>query len=310
MIRVFALAVFLAAPLASAQLAPATRAAVPTTRPSPEELHAQAYQLMRQEKFDMATPLLNRAYNETAAKQRTRPLILNRALLDLVQKGNLPRAINDISQHFARNSAPDEEASNLLGSLLQLAADNPRWRDGPIYADGFREFARREAVLERHRTGYKRWGTKWITQAEFDEIKRKDKELVEQIDAQGRVVSRLTMTVTTLTDQYNIAATRARGFANHIHVGINPTSCALCAEMAEAGRNATEISADLHVASGELKRATTTYQRLQRRTAKPTWPTRYPPIDPDAPPPKPPEHPALTALAATAPAAAANAQDA
>jgi len=264
---------------------------------------------MREEKFDKATPLLNRAYNETPAAQRSRPLILNRALLDLVQKGNLPRAIKDMSQYFARNPAPDEEASNLLGSLLQLAAENPRWRNGPLYADAFREFARREATLERHRPGYKRWGPKWLTQAEFDEIKRKDRELNAQITEQGQVVSRINMTVTTLTDQYNTAATRARGFSNHVHVRryndpivINPTPCPVCAAMAEAAQSVQEISADVNVASGELQRANTKYQQLQLRAAKPTWPTRYPPIDPDAPPPKPPEHPALAALATSEPA--------
>jgi len=273
---------------------------------------------MRQEKFDKATPLLNRAYNETPAAQRSRPLVLNRALLDLVQKGNLPRAIKDLSQFFARNPAPDEEASNLLGSLLQLAADNPRWRNGPIYADAFREFARREAVLERHRTGYKRWGPKWITQAEFDEIKRKDRELVEQINEQGAAMERIRMTVQTLTVQYNEVANKARGFSNHAHVRryndpiqINPQPCALCAAMAEATQSLNDITPELHAASKDLERATVKYQALQLRTVKPIWPTRYAPIDPDAPPPKPPEHPALAALATTEPAAgAANATDA
>ena len=268
---------------------------------------------MRQEKFDKATPLLNRAYNETPAAQRSRPLILNRALLDLVQKGNLPRAIKDLNQYFARNAAPDEQASNLLGSILELAAQNPRWRDGPLYAEAFREFARREATLERHRPGFRRWGPKWITQAEFDEIRRKDRDLSLQIQEQGAVVSRITATVTTLTNQYNNAATRARGFANHVHVRryndpivINPTPCPICAAMAEAGQSVKEISADLNVATDELTRATRTFQQLQLRTVKPTWPTRYEPIDPDAPPPKPPEHPALAALAATEPAGTTN----
>jgi tetratricopeptide (TPR) repeat protein len=333
MVRVIPVLVLLAAPLASGQVslpktptnAPTTDApppsrvtspqsplptsrpvSPPATKPSPAELHAQAVEFMRQEKFDKATPLLNRAYNETPAAQRSRPLILNRALLDLVQKGNLPRAIKDLSQYFARNPAPDEEASNLLGSILELASQNARWRDGPLYAEAFREFARRETTLERHRPGYKRWGPKWITQGEFDDTRRKDDDLMVQIADQGEVVRRITLTVTTLTDQYNTAATRARGFSNHVHVRryndpivINPTPCAICAAMAEAAASVRDISADLNVATGELDRATRTYKQLQTRAVKPTWPTRYSPIDPNAPPPKPPEHPALAALAAT-----------
>lgn len=268
----------------------------------------QAYGFMRQDKFDKATPLLNRAYNETPAAQRGRSLVLNRALLDLVQKGNLPRAMKDLYQYFARNPAPDEEASNLLGSILEIAAQNPRWRDGPLYADAFREFARREAVLERHRPGFKRWGATWITQAEFDEIQRKDRELQTQLYDQYQLITRASTNLQSLTQQYNTADAKVRGFANHVHYR-DPNSrvvqlggtCPICQAMYEASQSLNEISADLKAANNELVRANAAYEQLQRRATKPTWPTRYEPIDPNAPPPRPPEHPALAALAATEP---------
>jgi len=320
MIRSFALVILVIASMTSAQVlaparaptlpptpppAPTSRPFTPATKPSPAELHAQAYDFMRQEKFDKATPLLNRAYNETPAAQRSRPLVLNRALLDLVQKGNLPRAMKDLYQYFARNPAPDEEASDLLGSILEMAAQNQRWRDGPLYADAFREFARRETVLERHRPGFKRWGPKWITQGEFDEIQRKDREVQQQIYDQYQRVDRATTTMRSLAQQYNTAATKARGFANHSHVrrvGDPIVPCPICAAMYEATQSATELSAELDAANKELDRENKIYEQLQRRTTKPTWPTRYDPIDPDAPPPKPPEHPAIAAaLAATQP---------
>ena len=321
MIRLFALVILLAAAWSSSSVTsaqavaspraptlppPTSRPFTPATKPSPAELHAQAYQFMRQEKFDKATPLLNRAYNETPPAQRSRPLVLNRALLDLVQKGNLPRAMKDLYQYFARNPAPDEEASDLLGSILEMAAQNSRWRDGPLYADAFREFARRETVLERHRPGFKRWGAKWITQGEYDEIQRKDRELQQQIYDQYQRVDRATTTARSLTQQYNTAATKARGFANHSHVrraGDPIVPCPICAALYEATQSATELSAELEAANKELDRENKIYEQLQRRTTKPTWPTRYDPIDPDAPPPKPPEHPAIAAaaLAATQP---------
>jgi hypothetical protein len=310
MIRILLLAVVLAAPLASAQVvvpvppaSPAARPAAPATKPSPAELHAQAYEFMRAERFDKSMPLLNRAYIQTPAAQRSRPLIFNRALLDLVQKANLPRGIKDLHQHLARNPAPDEQASNLLGSLLEFAAENPRWRSGPLYADAFREFARREAVLERHRPGFKRWGPKWITQEEFDEIKRKDKELQEQMAAQGEVVNRRSTIVNSLRQQYTTAAQRAVAFSNHVHVRrhndpivINPTPCARCVAMQEAQQSVTELAPELHAATAELRRAVDAYEALKKRVVRPQWPRRYDPLPPDAPPPQPPQHPAVQAL--------------
>ena len=345
MIRTFLLSVFLVAPIVSAQVAVSPTAqqpppppppplsppsqppsatpvapvapAAPATRPSPAQLHEQAVAFMREEKFDKATPLLNSAYNQTPAAQRSRPLILNRALLDLVQKSNLLRGIKDINLYFTRNPAPDEEASNILGSLLELAADNSRWREGPIYAEAFREFARREAVLERHRPGFKRWGPKWLTQAEFDEIKAKDRELVEQIEAQGRVVNRLQATYATLSDQYDKAARQARGFSNHVHIRryndpvvINGKPCQLCEALRVAQESVLEINADLQAANGELRRATSRYAALQSRQTKPQWPRRYDPIAVDAPPPEPPKHPAIAALEAAEQAATKPAEDA
>jgi hypothetical protein len=341
MIRTFLVAVVLAAPSASAQVGVPTtpaqavpqrpsqsppRAAAPATRPSPAQLHEQAVAFMREERFDKATPLLNRAYNETPPAQRSRPLILNRALLDLVQKTNLMRGVKELNQYFTRNPAPDEQASNILGSLLELAAENPKWREGPIYAEAFREFARREAVLERHREGFKRWGPKWITQSEFDEIKAKDRELMEQISAQANTVDRLRATFTTLSEQYERVAKQARGFSNHIHVRkhddpivINPRPCALCEAMRVAQESVLDLNADLHAASGELSRASSRFAALQSRVTKPQWPRRYDPIPVDAPPPAPPQHPAIAAREAadeqaagttTKPAAAVAAGDA
>ena len=119
------------------------------------------------------------------------------------------------------------------------------WRNGPIYVDAFQEFARREAVLERHRPGFKRWGPKWITQAEFDEMLAKDRDLMQEIYDQGRLINRLNLSVTTLGEQFNTAATRANGFSNHVHIRrhndpivINPPPCPVCAAMYEAGQSA------------------------------------------------------------------------
>lgn len=329
MVRTLIAAVVLAAPLAWAQVAapvsPARPASpppapvratslpppspAPATRPAPAELHAQAYAFMRDEQFDKATPLLNRAFNETPAPQRSRALILNRALLDLVQKVNPMRGIKDLHQYLTLNHAPDEQGSNILASLLELAAQNKRWRDGPLYADAHREFARREAVLERHRPGFKRWGHRWITQEEFDAIKDRDKALELQIDEQGQLVSRLSAGQISLHQQYTTVANRARGFANHVHVRryndpvrLDPQPCASCTAMYEAQQSINDISAEMQTLAAQLRRETAKLEQLKTRRVKPQWPRRYPPIDPNAPPPPPPLYPAVTALEGAEPA--------
>ena len=319
MIRTCLLAVVLAAPIASAQVGVPTtpvqqtapRTVSPATRPSPAELHEQAVEFMRQEKFDKATPLLNRAYNETPPAQRPRPLVLNRAILDLVQKTTLMRGIKDLSVYFTRNPAPDEQASNILGSMLELAADNPKWRDGPIYGEAFREFARREAVLERHRPGFRRWGPKWITQAESDDIRRKDQELAEQITGQARVINRLRDSYMTLTRQFDDVTKQVTAFGRHVHVRrhneiVLPGPCARCEALDTAQRSLLEINADLQSVTGELRRASSLFDALQARLVKPQWPRRYDPIPVDAPPPAPPQHPAVAAMAEAEEQAKAN----
>ena len=261
---------------------------------------------MRQERFDKATPLLNRAYNETLPQERSRPLVLNRALLDLVQKSNALRGIRELSAYLATQPEADEEASNLLGSLLDLAARNPKWRDGPIYSEGFREFARREAMLERSREGFKRWGAKWITQEEFDRIKQRDKELEAQIVEQGKTIERLNLSTRSLNEQYANAERQIRGFGNHSHrrslhgPSLSSSSCTQCRAMYEAQASLNEIGAEMHGVAAEARRVVRLYEDLQKRVTRPTWPRRYEPIEPSATQPPPVEDAGAEVVAAPA----------
>jgi hypothetical protein len=291
------------APAAPATIPVSFAARPPATRPSPDQLLAQAYEQMRQERFDRATPLLNRAYERTPQEARRRALVLNRALLDLVQKTNALRGVRELHAYMARETAPDEQASNLLGSLLDLVAQNPRWRDGPIYADAFREFARRESALERERPGFKRWGAKWITQEEYDRIKQRDRELEEEIAQHGRAIERLNVTARSLNEQYANAEKQLKGLGFHGHrrgiydPQVDTSACAQCRAMHEAQASLTEVGAEMNALAAELKRETKRYQDLQKRVTRPTWPRRYDPIDPSAPPPAPLRDPGTEAQA-------------
>ena len=307
MVRAFVVTVCLAAPLASAQLAPAPTSAptptpapaasatrpvqpMPTTKPTPEQLHAQAYAFMSAEKFDKATPLLNRAYNETPPAQRSRALVLNRALLDLVQKQNVMRGVKELHEYLTRDTTPDEQASNIFGASIDLAANNARWRDGPIYAAALREFARRQAALERARPGFRRWGAEWITEEELQAIKQKQKEQAEQAAEAYNVLVARNNDLKSVTVQYANARTQFGGFRNHRHQSVNGrtpyrTDCPQCTAFLEARESVNVLSAELNKVTQRVNQAQREYDTLAKRQIKPTWPAKFPPIDPSAPPP-------------------------
>src|SRR5688572_19830089 len=92
----FPAAAAIAAPVPAAPPPIAPAPAPPATRPSPHEFHVQAYEFMRVGKWERASPLLARAYNDTPPAQRTRALVLNRAIMDLAQRQNLLRGIQDL----------------------------------------------------------------------------------------------------------------------------------------------------------------------------------------------------------------------
>ena len=321
MVRAFVVAVCLAALPASPQAAPpaqpppqpsrspssAAAAAAPASRPSFDDLHAQAYTLMAAGKFDKAAPLLNRAFDGTPEAQRSRALVLNRAILDLVQKRNVLRGVKDLYAYLGHNERPDEDASNILGASLNLVADNEKWRDGPIYADAFREFARREAVLERGRPGFRRWGAGWITQAEYDAIKLKDKDLTEQIASQYQTLSTRTTDLNGLREQYATAGKQYAAYSTHRHPPMKDrpvyiSNCPSCQALLSARQTLNELSVEIRKASVELQQVRSVYESLQKKQIKPTWPARFEPINPAAPEPPPPPIVPLGLDVATQPA--------
>jgi hypothetical protein len=165
-------------------------------------------------------------------------------------------------------------------------------------------------VLERYRPGFKRWGPKWISEKEYDDIKIRDRELEAQLTEQAAVLNRVGAEIKTATAQYNTAYAQALGFSNHVHVSGNPNGlkkkptsiyglnqvvtdandCALCRAMNEATSTANDLGAELQALGKEQTREQARYDDLKKRLTKPTWPARFPPIDPNAPPPKPPDN--------------------
>src|SRR5438045_1545419 len=98
-ILLFAVTVSASLDVAPAQLATTRPTAVPATRPSIEQLHAQAYQLMRAGQYQKAAAPLEQAYRAKPAAEQGRALLLNHALLDVMQKINAMRAVKDLRDY-------------------------------------------------------------------------------------------------------------------------------------------------------------------------------------------------------------------
>jgi hypothetical protein len=285
---------------ANAPAAPVPPAPSPATQPSPQELHAQAYQFMRAGQFDRATPLLNRAFNLTPPAQRDRALILNLALLELVQKQSVLHGIRELYAYMARHPKHDEAAMNILGSSLNVAVENPKWRDGPIYSAAYREFSRREVAMERLRPGFRRWGPRWITEEDWQEIKRKERELTRQMSELGEKMTRLDTDMKSATAQMAEARRRVSAFGWHSH-GTDPTvpvyigSCTTCQQLEGLADVVNELMQGIHAESLEMSDYRKRYDELKKELdkLKPDWPASYDPIDPSAPPPPEPANPPL-----------------
>src|SRR5437016_1612499 len=116
------LLMILAASASAQAIAPSTRpvSPAPATRPSIEQLHAQAYDLMRAGQTQKAGVLLEQAYRARPLAEHDRALVLNHALLDIQQKVNAMRAAKDLREYLRLHPEPDDQATNLLGAALQL----------------------------------------------------------------------------------------------------------------------------------------------------------------------------------------------
>ena len=283
-----------------AAVAPATRAAGDL---SPEESHRQAVELMNAGQFDKASPLFDKIFKATAQQQRSRALILNRAILDIAQKRLVMRAVRDVSEYLRANRGEDEYATNVLAVAMNLAAENPRWKQSPVWQNAFKEWDRRNYLLDHSRKGWRRWGARWISEEEFKTIENRKEDLRRAMEAQSDRVNRAVLSVRSLMQQQQNAYENQAAFnylrQNMDYIQKHPNSnirqrlsaqhgeTRMAQEELNAWAAVQELGGEIAVAVRELSDEQAALGKLrQELTAiRPDWPTRMAPIDPDAPPP-------------------------
>lgn len=143
--------------------------------------HCRGFAYLKLGQLDKAKPALERAYNGT---KTNRSLIINHAVIDILQKTNAMRAVNDLKK-YAILHPEDELAVNLWGMALDRAATGRKLIGIEQHA---KDYLAVDAILQKTRPGFKRWGTEWISEKEFMPIERERKQNQEACAAAQRGV--------------------------------------------------------------------------------------------------------------------------
>jgi tetratricopeptide (TPR) repeat protein len=104
---------------------------------------------------------------ETAGEKADRALVLNLAALHI--ESDDPLAAVRLCQSYlqAHSAVPDEPLLNAMGCALVQAMQKSPGREVEKLAEAFMELTEK---LERTRPGMKRWGTEWVTAAEYKSL--------------------------------------------------------------------------------------------------------------------------------------------
>jgi hypothetical protein len=279
-------------------------AARATTAPAPslDELHAQAVELMRQQQYAKAAIAMKRVYESKPSHQQSRTVMLNQAIIDIAQKVNTPRTVRDLTAYLAAHREPDEFATNVLGSALNIAADTGRFRQTRFFSAGVKEWERRNYVLEQSRADAHRWGTKWLTPDEWDQLQKRRTELQREVNTQLENVARAQWQVDSLqATQRQILAdapipTQRPAPPIYEDPGRGPIDPReldrhrglTASELYESRRferliaetEARKMDGEIHQAIRELQNEQQKLRAAQNSFPKPQWPMRFDPIEP------------------------------
>jgi hypothetical protein len=296
------IALFLICALATA---PATRSAKPQAVDL-AALHTQAYELLLKHDYPKAKTPLEKVYEKTPSASRSRALVLNHAILDVTQKTYVMRALKDLTEYLTKNRDPDEEATNILGGALNTAvAVNSKIKSGDLWQSAFREWDRRNYVLDHSRNGWRRWGTRWIDDAEYARIQEQIKSLKQVVLDQQEVANRAYDRAASVSQQYTNAVNakeQARYLVQYLQwyngtynlprqLNTNPSDpnylqfqpSAAVNNYTNAYMEAQRLGPEMEAAIRELNIEQQKLADLQKKVIRPEWPTRFEPVDPNGP---------------------------
>jgi hypothetical protein len=274
-----------------AATAPARPQPVVELPPDMLELHQQAVELMRARTLAEAGPIMEKIGKAVPPQQRGRAFTINRTILDLGQKRLLMRGVKELGDYLIKNRAEDEYATNVLGGALNIAARDPSLKKGALWQAAFTEWDRRNYVLDHSRPGYHRWGTKWLTEEENNDLKAKKQAREDAIAKQYERITQLWSNFDAKRREYEtlVRNTPVYGFGpyqgGNLVPGQNqqPIDPNLYQQQMANQRYqqlALEQSADeVTQVANEYKAAIMAYNRMENTIIAPEWPTSFDPVD-------------------------------
>ena len=91
-------------------------------------------------------------------------------IVDVALKVNAMHAVRELGDYLIRHRDTDEEATNILGSGLDLTAHDPKLKAGKIWQTAFKEWDRRTTAGEFPARLSPLRHAKWLTQEQFDDM--------------------------------------------------------------------------------------------------------------------------------------------
>lgn len=220
-------------------------------------LHVQAVAYMRLGQLDKAREAMDRFATSGVAN---RSALVNRSIIDITQKINAMRAAVNL-RAYAVSHPDDEIVLNLWGVALDTAASRSRVQNLNEHA---RDYVKVCAVLEGTRPTMRRWGTKWITAAEHQEIERRRAE-------QQRVCDRRQDELRAAVLRLGEAKNAARG----------ATGVGRKFGLRKEGGVDTEAIARVNREQLAVDRARAELERAQAALPRPSWTMQMDPVDPE-----------------------------
>jgi hypothetical protein len=276
------------------------------------DLHVQAVALIRAKDYARGGTLLHRVYQQTPVERRSRALIINHAILDLVQRIDVGRAVHDLAAYLTASDEPDEVAIDVLGASLNLMAERYKGKLNPAWQSAMQVWDQKDAQLEQTRPGMHHWGTQWLDEEKFAWIQAGRDHAARQLIDQRKIVAKAHSDLE-LTQQH-IAELAALQPA---YSGVTPDAAAGGAAINGTPQtvinlpgkppvvvvgpdpnNGTDLNnvgapdpqtqarqmarEDLPAKRQALAAAQARLVELENSQPRPDWPTRFDPVDPGA----------------------------
>ena len=205
----------------------------------------------------------------------------------------------------------------MLGGALNIAARDPALKQGPLWQTMFKEWDRRNYVLDQSRPGWRRWGTRWVSDDDYAKIKAQQEALRQSVyDAQDRV-NQASIHANALITAYQNASNQYNAFGsllgylqnytgtptntwNQLTNGQGVANQAAVQAFIDADAALIHLGPEVAGAVQEYQNQVALLQKLETTVIRPEWPTQFEPVDPNGAEAAKPGH--LATQPATAPA--------